>query len=220
MAMRIRVTFAKNEPMQFTSHLDLFRAWERTLRRANLPVLFSQGFNPRPRLQLAAALPLGFTSACEVIDVWLEDDSHDISDIKHALIQVQPPGIEIDEIIEIDPKSPPLQRQVIFAEYQVTLLDRVQDLDKIVSNLMLQETLLRERRGKTYDLRPLIEDLTINSQSAEDLEILFMRLSAQEGKTGRPEEVLLALELPPENTRVHRLKLIFSQQHPQESLNN
>ena len=63
MSMRIRVTFAKTEPMRFTSHLDLFRAWERTFRRAGLPILFSQGYNPRPRMQLAAALPLGFTSS-------------------------------------------------------------------------------------------------------------------------------------------------------------
>ena len=103
MAIRIRVTFAKSEPMRFTSHLDLFRAGERTLRRAGVPVLFSQGFNPRPRFQLAAALPLGFTSECEVIDAWLTDDSPQVSDIKSALIQVQPPGIEIRDIVKIDP---------------------------------------------------------------------------------------------------------------------
>jgi len=67
--MRIRVKFAKTEPMRFTSHLDLYRAWERLLRRADVPLVFSQGYNPRPRIQLAAPLPLGITSNCEIIDI-------------------------------------------------------------------------------------------------------------------------------------------------------
>lgn len=209
MAMRIRVTFSKTEPMRFTSHLDLFRAWERTLRRASMPILFSQGYNPRPRMQLAAALPLGFTSSCEVIDIWLEDDAPQVSDMKSVLIQVQPPGIEIQDVIEIDPQDPPLQKRVRSAEYMVTLLDSMSQLSDRVANLLQKDTLQRERRGKTYDLRPLIEDLTLKPADGGKHKI-FMRLFAQEGKTGRPEEVLLALEIPPENTRVHRIKIIFT----------
>jgi radical SAM-linked protein len=209
MAMRIRVTFSKTEPMRFTSHLDLFRAWERTLRRASMPILFSQGYNPRPRMQLAAALPLGFTSSCEVIDIWLEDDAPQVSDMKSVLIQVQPPGIEIQDVIEIDPQDPPLQKRVRSAEYMVTLLDPMSQLSDRVANLLQKDTLQRERRGKTYDLRPLIEDLTLKPADGVKQQI-FMRLFAQESKTGRPEEVLLALEIPPENTRVHRIKIIFT----------
>ena len=66
--------------MRFTGHLDLHRAWERTFRRAGLPLAYSQGFNPHPRLNLASALPLGFTSEGEVIDVWLEQDLADLSE--------------------------------------------------------------------------------------------------------------------------------------------
>ena len=209
--MRIRATFAKTEPMRFTSHLDLFRAWERTLRRASMPILFSQGYNPRPRMQLAAALPLGFTSSCEVIDIWLEDDAPQVSDMKSVLIQVQPPGIKIQDVIEIDPQDPPLQKRVRSAEYMVTLLDRMSQLSDRVANLLHKDTLQRERRGKKYDLRPLIEDLYEFKQGEEEYQYLFMRLIAQEGKTGRPEEVLLALEIPPENTRVHRIRLIFTE---------
>lgn len=213
--MRIRVTFAKTEAMRFTSHLDMFRAWERTLRRASLPVLFSQGYNPRPRLQLAAALPLGFTSECEVIDVWLEDEFSQVEEIKSTLLQVQPPGIEIQEIVTIDPKSPPLQQQVLFAEYLVSILEQVPKLESRIKEILNSETLKRERRGKAYDLRPLIEDLTLRIINGGRQQ-LFMRLFAQEGKTGRPEEVLIALDIPPEKAHVHRLKLIFSDQQQPE----
>ena len=74
MTQRLRLTFAKTEAMRFTGHLDLHHTWERTFRRAGLPLAYSQGFNPHPRLNLASALPLGFTSECEVIDVWLEQE--------------------------------------------------------------------------------------------------------------------------------------------------
>jgi radical SAM-linked protein len=70
--MRLRITFAKTEAMRFTGHLDLHRTWERCFRRARLPLAYTQGFNPHPRLNLAAALPLGFTSQGEMIDAWLE----------------------------------------------------------------------------------------------------------------------------------------------------
>jgi radical SAM-linked protein len=210
MAIRIRVTFAKSEPMRFTSHLDLFRAWERTLRRAGVPVLFSQGFNPRPRFQLAAALPLGFTSECEVIDAWLTDDSPQVSDIKSALIQVQPPGIEIRDIVKIDPGSPPLQKLINSAEYLVTILDQVPQLSANVEDILNKDVLPRQRRGKSYDLRPLIEELSVSLPDEGERQRLFMRLTAQEGKTGRPEEVLLTLDIPPESTRIHRLGLIFA----------
>jgi uncharacterized protein (DUF2344 family) len=85
-AMRIRAEFAKTEAMRFTSHLDLYRAWERLLRRAGLPLQFSQGYNPRPKLQLAAPLPLGMTSQVEIIDFWLSGETYDLDQI-HSLIR-------------------------------------------------------------------------------------------------------------------------------------
>ena len=70
--LRLRVTFTKNGPLLYTSHLDLARIWERSLRRAGAPLVYSQGFNPRPKLHLAAALPLGHVGEAELLDVWLE----------------------------------------------------------------------------------------------------------------------------------------------------
>ena len=70
--MRLRIGFAKNDLMRFTGHLDLHRSWERIFRRAGLPLAYTQGFSPHPRINLASALPLGFTSEAELVDVWLE----------------------------------------------------------------------------------------------------------------------------------------------------
>jgi radical SAM-linked protein len=68
---RLRLVFAKDGPARFIGHLDLARTLERMLNRAQIPLAYTQGYNPRPRMQLATALPLGFTSECEIADIWL-----------------------------------------------------------------------------------------------------------------------------------------------------
>ncbi len=66
---RYRILFSKTEAMRFTGHLDLFRAWERLLRRARMPLAYSSGFHPHPKIQIGAALPLGVTGDNELADV-------------------------------------------------------------------------------------------------------------------------------------------------------
>lgn len=209
--MRIRVTFAKSEPMRFTSHLDLYRAWERLLRRAGLPLIFSQGYNPRPRLQLAAPLPLGITSQCEIIDFWISNGQGTLEAINSLLIQARPPGIEILEVKTIPADSPPLQKKVIEAEYLVDIFEPVPTLNQKIKSLLEAKTIVRQKRGKSYDLRPLIKELTFLSEGDNSSTKISMRLNAQEGSTGRPEEVLLALGIQPEDTRIERTGLIFKE---------
>jgi len=66
---RYRIRFAKSAPLRFIGHLDLHRTWERTLRRAGARLAYSEGYNPRPRLNLGLALPLGCTSQGDLLDV-------------------------------------------------------------------------------------------------------------------------------------------------------
>ena len=207
--MRIRVTFAKTKPMRFTSHLDLYRAWERMLRRAGLPLVFSQGYNPRPRLQFASPLPLGITSRFEIIDIWLSGGPYDLEVINSQLIQNQPPGIEVLEVKFVEPDSPPLQKKVYAAEYTVALLDQTPNLDSKIETLLNSETILRQRRGKSYDLRPLIKELNLSPEGEDSSNKICMHLTAQEGGTGGPEEVLLALDIQPENSHIERTRLVF-----------
>jgi radical SAM-linked protein len=162
MTMRIRIVFAKTETMRFTSHLDLYRAWERLLRRADVSLVFSQGYNPRPRLQLAAPLPLGITSRAEIIDFWIANGPEDINSIRSKLVYAQPPGIEILQVNFVDPKSPPLQKKVSASEYRVSLLDEVPGLEIKIASVLNANTLMRQRREKEYELRPLILDLAFN----------------------------------------------------------
>lgn len=206
--MRIRVNFAKTAEMRFTGHLDLHRTWERIFRRARLPLAYSQGFHPQPRINLAAALPLGFTSDAEVVDVWLEQDLP-LDDIREALVPALPPGIRLLEITEAANSDPALQVQVRSSEYQVTLLDPCQNLDECIVRVLASDRLPRERRGKQYDLRPLVEELIPQANDDQGRCQILMRLAAREGATGRPEEVLVEMGIAPESVRVHRTRLIF-----------
>jgi radical SAM-linked protein len=205
--MRIRIKFSKTEAMRYTSHLDLLRAWERTLRRASIPMLYSQGFNPRPRIQSATALPLGMTSECELIDVWLAGELLSLEEISASLLRASPPGILLSNVIEVNPEDTALQNLLRSSAYEVTLLDRVDGLAQKVDSLLACGSLLRQWRGKTYDLRPLMEHLSMLDQDTHQK--LVMVLSAREGRTARPEEVLAALVIPLASARIHRKSLQF-----------
>jgi len=208
--MRVRVAFAKTEAMRFTSHLDLQRAWERTFRRAALPLSYTQGFRPHPRLNIASALPLGFTSEGEVLDAWLEQ-TIPLQNIQKILEQTLPPGLKIFNIQEINYHAPALQSELEAAEFTITLLEPAADLASRVEELLTAEHLSRQRRQKSYDLRPLILRLCVQPEDDQGRQRLLAILSAREGSTGRPEEVVAALGLSPGKVRIHRKWLIFHQ---------
>ncbi len=203
--MRIRITFAKQGALRYTGHLDLHRLWERAARRAELPLAYSQGFHPQPKMAIAAALPLGFSSRCEVIDLRLEHDIP-LDGLSDRLQQTLPTGIRVSNVESVDEKLPALQTQVASAEYEVTLTEPADGLElkSKAAAVMETESILRERRGKTYDLRPLIESLEVEPDGK-----IHMRLAAREGATGRPEEVLDMLGIAFETTRIERTQIIF-----------
>lgn len=209
MTMRARITFTKQGALRYTGHLDLHRLWERAMRRAELPLSYSQGFHPQPKISLASALPLGFSSLGEVLDVRLNEDMS-TEDIATRLKDSLPMDIKITGVEIVDEQAPALQTQVLSAAYNVHLTEPVDgsELTRKAGELMMSESLPRERRGKFYDLRPLIEMLSVVTD-ANGTVWLRMTLSAREGATGRPEEVLNALGIEPEYTRIERTRLIF-----------
>ena len=214
--MRIRITFAKQGALRYTGHLDLHKLWERAARRAELPLAYSQGFHPQPKMTIAAALPLGFSSRCEVMDMRLE---HDIilDGLREKLQQTLPTGIQVLNVESADERAPALQTQVVSAEYEVALTESSSTslgvdgsgLKRKIDSVMESESIIRTRRGKGYDLRPLIESLSLLPAEEGLGARVFMRLAAREGATGRPEEVLDVLGIAFEETRIERTRLIF-----------
>lgn len=212
---RLRLEFAKVGPTRFIGHLDLAKALERSLNRARIPLAYTQGFNPRPRMQLAAALPLGFTSACELADIWLLE-AVDPAAASEAMAAKMAPGIELSSVREVDLREPALQNLVQEAVYlaKITGSPGRQHVVAAIARFLSASSIIRERRGKTYDLRPLVHELTLSEPAggvadSEGL-VLSMRLSMLPGKTGRPDEVVDALGLDPLDARIHRQHLILA----------
>jgi radical SAM-linked protein len=211
---RLRVTFSKGEEVKYISHLDLMRVWERALRRAQVPLLHSQGYNPRPKITFAAALAVGISGQREIMDLMLERPLAPL-DFATAIKTQLPPGITLSEVEEVYPTLPALQTQVQGADYLATV--RTGEEKKVVearlSSLLSNTHRPRQRRGKEYDLRPLIEDLRLEERD-EDRCTIAMTLRAGEGGTGRPDEVLDELGLADQAEGFTRTRLLFAPAEP------
>jgi radical SAM-linked protein len=208
---RYRIRFGKDGPLRYTSHLDLARTWERLLRRAGLPLAYSQGFNPQPKIQLAAALPLGYASSAEVLDMWLEGDVPDSGVVLARLREVAPEGLSIESVEEVDLQGPALQTLTIKAVYRIVVGDAVDrgSLERRVEALLAQDKIWRERREKRYDLRPLIDALDV--VQGDPLALHAVLALSQEGGTGRPDEVVAALGLDATALRITRTAILFEE---------
>lgn len=209
---RIRIHFTKGIELQYTGNLDLHKIWERTFRRAHLSLAYSQGFHPQPRIQIASALPLGFTSRDELADAWLDNDLP-LQEIEQTLKSTIQPGLVIHDIESIALYDEALQNRVLSCIYRITFLDPIEkeDLLKRLNEFLLRPSILRERRGKPYDLRPLVESLTLSENDLSG--DIVMQLSAQPCATGRPEEVLEELGINPFSVDIERLKIILAPVH-------
>lgn len=207
---RVRITFARGDNVRYVGHLDMARTWERIVRRAGLPMAYSEGFNPRPRLSFAAALPVGCTSDQEVLDVILSEP-RDPAEIRDRLNQAAPDGITVLDVSEVPYSAPALQTQTRAAEFAVTLLDPIspEGMRQRVQALLDAESIERTRRDKTYDLRPLILDMSVEVSETGQVRV-GMTLKAEQSGTGRPDEVVAALGVDAAAVRIHRRRLIFA----------
>jgi radical SAM-linked protein len=207
---RLRLTFSKGEEIKYISHLDLMRLWERALRRAEVPLAYSKGYNPRPRISIAFPLAVGIVGENEIMDVFLEPPMAPL-DLAKTVRRQLPAGATLLEVEEVYLDLPALQTQVQAAEYVVTVKnDRaVRDSERLIRALLERVHVPRERRGKVYNLRPLIEELRLEERKG-DRYFLEMTLKAGEGGTGRPDEVLDELGLADRVSNVNRRRLLFS----------
>ena len=139
--------------------------------------------------------------------MWLASDVP-LDGLAERIQAASPPGLRILGIEAVEERGPALQSLLESAEYEVTLADGVDadDLRVRLESLMESSTLPRERRGKQYDLRPLIEELILQTMQPATLK---MRLAAREGATGRPDEVLAELGIAIEDAQIERTRLIF-----------
>ena len=210
---RLRIRFCRGEEIKFISHLDIMRLWERALHRAEIPLAYSEGFSPHPRISLAVPLPVGVTSEAELMDIF-NTKSASPHWFTAAVSQQLPPGIEILQVYQIAPTQPSLQSQVRYVEYKVEVETEKgqKDIELALSSLLSMEHLpwqhQRDTGMRSYDLRALIDDLWL-IRWHHPYRTLGMRLRCDNRGSGRPEQVTKALGFTHHPQSIHRTKLIL-----------
>jgi len=202
---RVRIRWGKNDRYRYMSHLDNIRTIERALRRARIPVAYSQGFNPTMKLSFGPPLPLGFTSESEFVDITLDTNlmPYIIDNLKRAM----PEGMDIYEAKVILGKTRSLSSALNRAVYTMPLevLNKTDDLLDKACDLLEKDRLYVKRVGKsettTVDIRPALYGITIIDEN------LVMTLGVGEGGYVRPSEILQLLDTG------HDIKLLSHSLH-------
>lgn len=192
---RIRTWFRKGERVRYISHLDVLRFWERAIRRAGLPLAYSQGFTPHPKLFFASPLPLGFTAEREVMDVIL-DERVDPAEFQARLAPQATGDLALVGAREVPLAAPQPQAAMLWSDYRVITpgLDPAHARESIADFLARDHFEWREERGereRTYDLRAATAWLT--ARPIDGGTELAMRLQSDQHITARPEAILAAL---------------------------
>jgi radical SAM-linked protein len=213
---RLRLRFSRDNRLKYISHLDIIRLWHRAFRRAGVELAYSEGFNPHPRMQLAAPLPLGVTAESELMDVVLVK-SFSPHNLLAAVNSQLPPGIEVKQVMPVALNAPSLQAQVRRAEYlvEVETTAGIAEVEQAIANLLALDSLpwshQREEKVRSYDLRPLVYQLWLE-KALPLLYIIGMQLKCDSSGSGRPEQVIKALGLPePVSIQRRGLELEISQ---------
>lgn len=212
--MDLRIKYGKTSQGKFISHLDLGRAWERAFRRARIPIAYSQGFNPHPKISFGSALAVGVTSSGEYMDITLKNQ-YSIQEIKDELTKYLPKGLVVYEIVEIDSKASALMSIIDRAKYliDIELLEDIslEEMESFFAGLFKEKQVLIQRSTKKglreKDIRPGIFEL----KGAVWGRKIRVEMVVETGSGGnvRPEEVATALKakglpLDLETMEIHR----------------
>jgi radical SAM-linked protein len=209
--MRIIFQFSKLGRLRFISHLDLQRFMQRALRRARLPVSFSQGYNPHPQIAFASALAMGHTSECELLDANMAEPV----DLKSAMRQFAsalPPEMPLGAARQVDDGHPSLSSMLKCADYRIELLgDGIERMFEATETYMAERSVIALRKTKSgekpADIRAMTMSLNWDSGGA-----LLARLMLTEPATLKPDLLMAVLSeranVKPAAVRVHRTALL------------
>lgn len=199
--MKVRVRFTKLGKVRWTSHRDVARMWERACRRAGVPLSYTEGFSPRPKVSFGLALPTGHESLAEYLDLDVADDAIDVASLPGRLTPALPVGIDVVAAAAVPPGADSLQHEVTSSTWSVELGDHDDLSDRIRDVLAADEIVVtRERKGRpvTDDIRPAIRSLDLE----DDHTLTFELLVQQRGV--RPAELLSVLGVAFEDCFVRR----------------
>jgi radical SAM-linked protein len=191
--LRLRVRYAKRGRLRFSSHRDFARAFERALRRAEIPMAYSAGFSPHPKISYAGAAPTGVASEAEYLEIGLAAVA-DPAMVGQALDAVLPEGLDIVEVVPAGPGS--LAERIQASRWRIELPDTdPAALSAAVAALLARAEVSVERLTKdgrrTIDVRPAIVLAEIEPGEHAILVLVVRQVTP----SVRPDDVLAALRI-------------------------
>ena len=202
---RIRFKYTKTGRLRFLSHLDLMTVFQRAAARAKMPLAFSQGFNPHPKISFGPALPVGMESEAEYLDMET-DPLIDLLTITKSLNQALPQGIRILEARIVPRKAPSLSGSISRYVYTVEIPESCSsNLADRVKKFIERVSVLVERKGKQNDIKPAIE--SISPAPSTDGAVLEVTLQDRVEARARIQDVIEKLfEIGPEESALFRIR--------------
>jgi radical SAM-linked protein len=194
--MRIRLRFTKLGKVRFTSHRDLARIWERALRRGEVPLEYSQGFSPRPRLHFGLALPTGAESEAEYLDADLREGAPAIDGLPARLSPLLPVGIDVTAVAPVEPGTESLQQAVVCCDWRIEVVGLADPQEAVGRVLAADEIpLARERKGQVAvdDVRPYVEALAVVAPTTTAGGVELAATLRTQPRGLRPAELVAAL---------------------------
>jgi radical SAM family uncharacterized protein/radical SAM-linked protein len=223
---RLRVWFGKQNSMALVSHLDLVRLFDRAMRRTGLPIAFTGGFHPGPRISIANALPLGSSSSGEIVDFDLTE-MLDPGEFRQRLAAVLPVDLPVYRVEEVDPKSPAVTQLLAQARYQVQLITEepvtLTQWQAWTEEMLARGEILWEKttkRGKkvTLNLREQLLDLSILEMKSEGVTVDYMGNCRNDGTQLQPRNLAYLFEqvsgISIHLGQIHRQSLILAETTP------
>ncbi len=187
--------------MRFVGHRDVMRCFERWFRRADLPLSFSEGFHPKPRMHFPAPLAVGIEGLDEVMEFEITAPQTS-EELRERLLRHSPPGFRLRQVDALPPNTPKARPQAFCYRVHVPL-DRRADLAEDVERLLASASVVVDRPDgrKPVDVRPLLDTLELRGG------VLAMRVLAPPSGGVSPRDLLAALgraDLLREGARVER----------------
>jgi len=152
----VRVFYDKIGTIKYISHLDMNRVFLRIIRRSGIPVWYTEGFNPHPKINFALPLSLGFESTSEIMDIRIDDDNYPLDEVVERLSSVMPDGLTVKYAAE------PVMKigDIAYARFEIET-DGLPDLTEYFNQTEIV-TMKRTKSGtKPTDIKPMIKDYSI-----------------------------------------------------------
>lgn len=210
--MKVRIKFSKEGPVKFIGHLDIMRYFQKAIRRADIDIAYSMGFNPHQIMSFASPLSVGHESSGEYFDIEL-NSMKDTEDIKNRLNEVMTDGIKIIKVAALDDGEGNAMASVAAADYLVRFCDKLtlpDDFKEKLTDYYEQEhiyvTKKTKKSEKEIDLKEGIYKLQVRDDG------VFMQLDAGSGSNLKPGFVMehffetIGVELPEFPFRIRRLE--------------